>query len=108
MNVFDALIGNLDRNRGNMLIDPYWRVWFIDHTRAFRGSTRVDTKNLTVVERSLWEGLRALDPEAVRERVGPFLTDRELNALLGRAEKLVDHFDQLIRRHGEARVVYSY
>lgn len=108
MNVFDALIGNLDRNRGNMLIDPYWRVWFIDHTRAFRGSTRMDTATLNVVERGLWDGLRALDPAAVRERLAPFLTDRELNALLGRAEKLVEHFEQLIRRHGEARVVYSY
>ena len=36
MNVFDALIYNTDRNRGNILITPDWRLWMIDHTRAFR------------------------------------------------------------------------
>ena len=36
MNVFDALVYNTDRNRGNMLITPDWKLWMIDHTRAFR------------------------------------------------------------------------
>jgi hypothetical protein len=34
--VFDQLIYNTDRNLGNLLIDKNWRLWMIDHTRAFR------------------------------------------------------------------------
>ena len=34
--LFDQLIYNVDRNAGNLLISRDWRVWMIDHTRAFR------------------------------------------------------------------------
>jgi hypothetical protein len=36
MRVFDQLIYNTDRNTGNVLYDTGWRLWGIDHTRAFR------------------------------------------------------------------------
>jgi len=108
MNVFDSLIGNIDRNRGNILIDDYWRLWFIDHTRAFRGSSRLDTGALTSIERGFWEGLQALDPAEVTERLGPYLTNGEMKSLLQRAEKMVAHYRQLIRKRGEAQVVYTY
>jgi len=108
MNVFDVLIGNIDRNRGNILIDDYWRLWFIDHTRAFRGSSRLDTGALASIEREFWEGLQGLDTAEVTERLGPYLNDREMRSLLQRAEKMVDHYRQLIRSRGEAQVVYTY
>jgi len=108
MNVFDVLIGNIDRNRGNILIDDYWRLWFIYHTRAFRGSSRLDTDALTSIERGFWEGLQALDVSDVEERLGPYLTDREMKSLLQRAEKMVAHYRELIRARGEAQVVYTY
>ena len=34
--IFDQLIYNSDRNAGNLLIDGDWRIWMIDHTRAFK------------------------------------------------------------------------
>ncbi len=34
--VFDQLIYNMDRNLGNLLITREWKLWMIDHTRAFR------------------------------------------------------------------------
>ena len=34
--VWDTLIGNTDRNQGNTLYTTDWRMWLIDHTRAFR------------------------------------------------------------------------
>ena len=36
LRVFDELIANTDRNQGNMLIDSRWKLWLIDHSRAFR------------------------------------------------------------------------
>ena len=36
MRTFDELIANIDRNLGNLIITSDWRLWPIDHTRAFR------------------------------------------------------------------------
>jgi hypothetical protein len=36
MRLFDELIENRDRNRGNMLWTKDWTLWLIDHSRAFR------------------------------------------------------------------------
>ena len=34
--LFDQLIFNTDRNLGNLVITKDWKIWMIDHTRAFR------------------------------------------------------------------------
>ena len=39
--VFDQLIYNMDRNATNMLYDKGWRLWMIDHSRAFRRHTKL-------------------------------------------------------------------
>jgi len=39
--VFDELIQNTDRNSGNTLWTTDWRMWLIDHTRAFRLGTEL-------------------------------------------------------------------
>ena len=36
LRVFDQLIYNVDRNLQNMIIDPEWHLFMIDHTRSFR------------------------------------------------------------------------
>ena len=36
MLIWDALVGNTDRNLGNYLSTPSGQVWMIDHTRSFR------------------------------------------------------------------------
>ena len=36
MYLFDELISNIDRNQGNIVYTKDWRLWLIDHTRAFR------------------------------------------------------------------------
>lgn len=107
MNVFDALVGNIDRNRGNMLIDEYWRVWFIDHTRAFRGSVPIP-ENLASIERRFWHGLRTVEPADIESRLGAFLTAREMRGLLDRRSRLIEHYERLIRDRGEDRVVFDY
>ena len=57
--VFDALIYNRDRNQGNLLIDPDWNVWLVDHTRAFGVEARLDApEKLTGCPAPVWERLR--------------------------------------------------
>jgi len=36
MYLFDDLIGNVDRNVGDIVIDSDWKLWLIDHSRAFQ------------------------------------------------------------------------
>ena len=36
MYLLDNLMFNDDRNQGNILYDSEWKLWMIDHTRAFR------------------------------------------------------------------------
>ena len=41
MYVFDELIQNRDRNPGNSLWTTDWKLWLIDHTRAFRPDVEI-------------------------------------------------------------------
>ena len=106
--VFDELIQNRDRNRGNILWSPDSRMWMIDHTRAFRvGRDLQNPANLTRVERTLFERLRALDRTALASAVGKTLSRDEIDALFDRRDKLVQLFDQKIAALGEAKVLYT-
>jgi len=108
MFVFDELIQNRDRNAGNILWSPDSKMWLIDHTRAFRlGRDFLNPANLTRVERSLFEKMRALDRQAFTDSVGKTLTKDEIEALFIRRDKLVQLFDQKITTLGEDKILYT-
>ncbi len=107
--VFDELIGNVDRNQGNTLIDPNGRLWLIDHTRAFgRQRALLDPERITRCSRRLWQGLQALDERVVTERLLPTLGKQRLRSLLARHSKLIERIEAEIARRGEAMVIFSY
>jgi hypothetical protein len=109
MNVFDALIYNTDRNRGNILITPDWRLWMIDHTRAFRKlSTLQDPDSVHQCERGVYQKLKALDEKEVARRMKPYLSSFEIEGLLDRRKKLVARLDKLIAENGEDKVLYTF
>ncbi len=96
LRVFDALIANTDRNQGNLLIDKQWKLWFIDHSRAFRTINDVpNLKNITRCERSLFEKMKALTREAIDERLRDHLTEFERAALLKRRDRIVERIEAL-------------
>jgi hypothetical protein len=108
MRVFDALIQNRDRNLGNVLWTTDWKMWMIDHTRAFRiGSALLNPKLLERVERSLLENMRALTYETVSQAAGTSLTRFEIQALLTRRDAIVKLFDARIAERGEGSVLYT-
>jgi len=109
MRVFDNLIYNTDRNHGNILIDRNWKVWLIDHTRAFRREKELRNPELIVqCGRKLWEKLKSLDGEIVRGRLKKFLRSSEIKALLRRRDKLVVHIQKLIQERGESKVLFTF
>lgn len=109
MNLFDALVYNTDRNRGNMLITPDWKLWLIDHTRAFRRNPYLQNpKALNQCERGMYERLKALDEAVVRERLKAYLSNYELDALMKRRKLIVERLDKLIAERGKDQVLYTY
>jgi len=109
LRVFNNLVANQDCNLGNRLIDPNWRVWFIDCTRCFATTTKMiyPLERISHCESGLWEGLKNLDIVAAKSRLSPFLNKAEIKALLARREILVEHFQRLIHERGEAHVLFD-
>ncbi|MGE5413075.1 MAG: hypothetical protein ACM3NW_02795 [Syntrophomonadaceae bacterium] len=109
MNVFDALIYNVDRNRGNIIITPDWRLWMIDHTRAFRRLTSLqDPNSIHQCERGLYAKLKALDEKEAKKRLKDYLTTFEFDALCTRRKLLIERIDKLIAEKGENQVLYDF
>jgi hypothetical protein len=108
MRVFDELIQNRDRNMGNLLWTTDWKMWLIDHTRAFRtGDELLKPEMLERIERSLFQNIRGLTEEGLAKAMGRFLADFEIEALLKRRDRVVKLFEERIAERGEARVVYT-
>jgi hypothetical protein len=105
--VFDQLIYNTDRNLQNLLIDQQFRIWMIDHTRAFRMYAQLkEKKDLQMCDRALLARLRSLKAEEL-QTLKPYVTDPEIKGLLARRDKIVQIFDQLIKEKGEEAVLYD-
>ena len=108
MIVFDNLIANSDRNQGNLLIDRGWNIWFIDHTRAFKRSSKlIYLDKLMACERHLWKALREIDDETIRRRLEPYLESQEIKKLLIRRRTLIRRIESLIKKNGEGAVLFD-
>ena len=108
LRVFDELIQNRDRNSGNLLWTADWKMWMIDHTRAFRtGKDLLKPQQLERVDRSLLEKIRGLTVSALTETMDKSLTKGEIDALLVRRDAIVKLFDEKIAQRGEAAVLFT-
>ena len=109
MYLFDALIGNDDRTQQNILIDKNWKLWLIDHTRAFYPRAETPTLSKVIfVERGFWEGLQALDKTLLTETLDEFLTASEIDQTLERRDRVAAHIQSLIDTRGEGAVLYEW
>jgi len=91
----------------------------IDHSRTFRTSKKF-TKKLIYDEkykegptfimkelpRPLVEKLKSLNHEVIREVVGEYLTDKEIEAVLARRDLILQWLDKRIKKLGEDKVLY--
>lgn len=109
MYLFDALIGNDDRTAQNILIDKNFKLWLIDHTRAFYARAEAPFLDKVIyAERGFWEALQGLDTESVNKAAGEYLTGSEIEQLLERRDRVVAHVAQLIETRGEGAVIYDW
>jgi len=85
-----------------------WKMWMIDHTRAFRlGKDLLKPQQLERVERTLLDRMRELSEPKLTEAMDKSLTKQEIEALLARRDAIVKLFDDRIAQRGEAAVIYT-
>lgn len=109
MRVFDQLIANTDRNTGNVLYDTGWRLWGIDHTRAFRVRTELlRPDDITHIDRAFWAHLKALDRKTVDARTAQWLSTEQIDGLMARRDRIVAIIEERIREKGESAVLFEW
>jgi hypothetical protein len=100
MKMFDDLIGNADRNKGNMLIDQAWNLFLIDHSRAFVPDRALPAR-LQNIDRALWTRMLALDEPTLAAAMGRWLDRRQVRSVLGRRDRMKQEIDKLVAKFGE-------
>jgi hypothetical protein len=80
----------------------------IDFTRAFRPAKTLQYPDeVARVDRRLFAQLRALTRDGMRERLGRWLTNADIDAVLARRDALVGILNKHIAAKGEAAVLYD-
>ena len=107
MRLFDELIYNTDRHANNVLITDDFDLRLIDHSRSFRPYDRLKNPDaLTQFSRELLEGIKKLDAQDLKKKVGRYLQSGQIQALIKRRDLIVALAEKLIKERGEAVVLY--
>lgn len=102
MKLFDQLIGNIDRNRGNLLVDEDGHLFLIDHSRAFvRNHSLNGLEGPSQVDRELWQRIDALTREELLAELTPWLTTFQIDAMLSRRDHMRVEIDEKVRTRGD-------
>lgn len=90
----------------------------IDHSQSFRSGKKFEKQLMfgkngikeaqlfRQLPRTFMEKIKALDFEAIKKAVGPYLTDKEIKAVLKRKELLLREVAEMIKEKGEDKVLY--
>ncbi|GAG64920.1 unnamed protein product, partial [marine sediment metagenome] len=113
---FDNLIANEDRHQNQTLITEDWRMILIDHSRSFRTAKKFtkkliyDEKNkegptfiMKELPRALYEKIKSLNAEVIKNAVGEYLTDKEIEAVLIRKDLIVKWVEDRIKKWGRIK-----
>lgn len=105
--LFDQLILNTDRHPGNILVTKDFQVRLIDHSRSFRPRTDLPAPDqLTRFSRSLLDAIATLDRNGLRDQIGRYVSNGEIDRLLERRDKILALARQRVEELGEAAVIY--
>lgn len=111
---FDNLIANDDRHQNQYMVTEDWRMILIDHSRSFRTSKKFTKKliyekkyKMKQIPKALYEKLKSLNLEVIKETVGEYLKDKEIEAVLIRRDLIIKWFDNEIKKLGEDKVLYT-
>lgn len=103
MKMFDNLIGNIDRNAGNLLVDDDWNLYLIDHSRAFVSDTKLRAE-MVRIDRGIWARMAALDEPGLMASLGAWLDRGAIRAMLKRRDAMQKAIDTMVKNGSEALV----
>ena len=97
--MFDNLIGNIDPNLGNWLVDPAWNIILVDHSRAFT-TTKDLYHQLQYIDGPLWDNMQALDEASLTAALGQWLDRGEISGHPSAAREDGVVVDKLLKSKG--------
>ena len=115
---WDNLIANEDRHQNQYLITEDFRMLLIDHSRSYRTSKKFTSKLIydekyregarlmKQLPRALYTSIKSVTNEQIKEAVGNYLTNQEVNAVVLRRDMIVDWVENKIKELGEDQVLY--
>ena len=107
MYLFDQLIANVDRHMKNILITADWDLRLIDHSRSFRSTKELkDPALFTRFSRDLIEGMKKLEHQDMKKKIGKYLMDEQIKTMLIRRDLILKLVDARVAALGEAKVFY--
>jgi hypothetical protein len=104
MQMFDNLIGNPDRNAGNILLGPPGELILIDHSRAFVMDQRLPFP-FERVDATLWTRITALTRPELAAALEPWLDGNAVDTMLERRGQMIETVEKLVARRGRAAVI---
>lgn len=104
MLTFDNLIGNPDRNAGNILVGPPGELILIDHSRAFTTSRDL-VRKIERVDGDLWDRITSIAPADLSSTLQPWMDSDAVSAVLWRRERMIADVDTLVKKNGAAHVI---
>jgi hypothetical protein len=104
MQMFDNLIGNPDRNAGNILLGRPGELILIDHSRAFETSLKLPF-DFERVDATLWARMTALTRDEFAGRIGAWVGNEAVDAMIERRTRLVKAVDALVKKKGRGAVI---
>lgn len=87
MEMFDALIGNGERNMGNAIRDRLWNLVLVDHSRAFGPATE-PLPELKRIDKEFWGRIEGLTRAQLDAAVGAWVDKDQISAILDRRERM--------------------
>jgi hypothetical protein len=96
MLMFDSLIGNPDRNAGNILVGQPGDLILIDHSRAFTADRDLRQK-VERVDGELWDRIRAVTPEQLSSALRPWMDSGAVKAVIERRRRMISARPVVIR-----------
>jgi hypothetical protein len=106
--LFMQLTWDTDYNNvSNLLIDPNWKIWKIDSSRAFLADKKLRREGtLTSFSRHVLASLEALTREELDQHLGPWLERHQINALWARRNRILKLAEQRVAERGEEEVLF--
>jgi len=96
------------RNVENVLVDPSFRVYVVDSSRAFRIQQELLAPNdLKCFSRIVLQQLEELDQTRLEERLGPWLSAMQIEGLLQRRDKILEIVRRLLEEKGPGLILFG-